>query len=446
LKKDLGILTVIKGATTSLGVRLSGIGISFLLHIFLARSLGKLGYGEYIYAITAVFTLVAIVTLGLDASSVRFVAEYYAQGKKALLKGFVCKSQELLFFSCAAALILLGGVLNCFSNKLDPSLVGSFSVGLFALPCYAFLRFWQETVRGLKKIFMSQAIEQLLLPLGLLLGAFFIAHFRGSLRASDVLSVQVLVLVPAILFLVSFGKRNSGVFDGDVREEYQIKVWLSVSLPLMLGVLASLLLSRIDMLFLGAMVSREEVGLYAASSKIASLLIFGLSALNAIVSPIISELYHLNELKKLQSLLSLATRWVVVCSLPLLVGMLLGGRFLLGMFGDGFEGGYSFLIILSCANAFNVAAGSIGPLLTMTGFQKYYFRVLCVICLLNLVLTPIGIVVFGPSGAALATAFSMIVWNIWLVIGARARTGVLSFVTPGPMLELARLKSLLKRV
>jgi O-antigen/teichoic acid export membrane protein len=52
--------------------------------------------------------------------------------------------------------------------------------------------------------------------------------------------------------------------------------------------------------------------------------------------------------------------------------------------------------------------------MTMTNYQNQAAGVMAVSALVNVILNVVGIHVFGILGAAIATALSMALWNIWL--------------------------------
>ena len=60
--------------------------------------------------------------------------------------------------------------------------------------------------------------------------------------------------------------------------------------------------------------------------------------------------------------------------------------------------------------------GSVGYILVMTGHQNKSAKVFAYTALINLVLNPIAIITFGILGAAITTALTTILWNIWLSI------------------------------
>mgnify|MGYP000751870713 CR=1 FL=1 len=84
------------------------------------------------------------------------------------------------------------------------------------------------------------------------------------------------------------------------------------------------------------------------------------------------------------------------------------------VFGVEFEAALTPLLILALAYTFSVSLGIVSTILNMTGHEKTTAKgaviATCVNVVLNLTLIPM----FGISGAAIATAASLIVWNLYL--------------------------------
>ena len=82
--------------------------------------------------------------------------------------------------------------------------------------------------------------------------------------------------------------------------------------------------------------------------------------------------------------------------------------------GDEFVVARWALVALVLGQLVNVGAGSVGYLLIMTGHQIPCARVFFASAVVNVILNAIAIPRFGILGAAIATAFSMMLWNVWL--------------------------------
>ena len=74
---------------------------------------------------------------------------------------------------------------------------------------------------------------------------------------------------------------------------------------------------------------------------------------------------------------------------------------------------YPWLVILACGQLANAFAGPVLNILNMTGYEKNAQNTMLVVATLNIILNAVFIPTFGPGGAAVATALTMVGWNIW---------------------------------
>ena len=99
------------------------------------------------------------------------------------------------------------------------------------------------------------------------------------------------------------------------------------------------------------------------------------------------------------------------------------------LFGEPYLPAYVPLVILASGQLINVAFGSVGQFLTMTGHERDSLSSLGLSAVANVALNAILIPRYGGVGAAIATALSVVIWNVLLSIRLYRRLGL----TPGPL-------------
>jgi O-antigen/teichoic acid export membrane protein len=93
----------------------------------------------------------------------------------------------------------------------------------------------------------------------------------------------------------------------------------------------------------------------------------------------------------------------------------------MGLFGPDFRVGSSALVILAAGQFVNAAVGSVGYLLVMTEYHKIVLNITVLSAFLNIALNGILIPRLGILGAALATATSIITFNILSMLAVRKK-------------------------
>ena len=116
---------------------------------------------------------------------------------------------------------------------------------------------------------------------------------------------------------------------------------------------------------------------------------------------------------------------VLVTALPItILFVFAGGEIAAWVFGEEFSRSHTPLAILSLAQLANATFGSVGILLNMTGHERDTARALWQTTAANVILNLLLVPSYGMEGAAIATALSLIMWNVLLLRLAR-RVGAL---------------------
>jgi O-antigen/teichoic acid export membrane protein len=111
--------------------------------------------------------------------------------------------------------------------------------------------------------------------------------------------------------------------------------------------------------------------------------------------------------------------------------LLIAGKFILGLFGAGFESGYPLLVLLMLGFLARAATGPTEYLLNMTGNQNIVALVYGVAAAGNIGLNIMMIPAWGTAGAAAATAISVLLSTASLAFVVRRRLGITAFIFAG---------------
>ena len=175
-------------------------------------------------------------------------------------------------------------------------------------------------------------------------------------------------------------------------------------------------ITQTDIIMLGIYTTIQEVGIYAIVIKFALLTTFVLSSINTIVAPKFAELYYGNQLDILEKVVKKSSKMIFYSTLPIIIGLVIFGEFVLGLFGEEFVAGYTSLTILVFGQFINTSVGSVGYLMNMSGYQKEFNYIMMTSAIINILLNMILIPKYGISGAAIASVISLIFWNMVSVI------------------------------
>jgi O-antigen/teichoic acid export membrane protein len=403
----------------------AGVALGVVTQACLARILGVATFGTYVYVITWVNVLIIPALLGLDTASVRFVSVYYSQGNKQMLREFVV-------FSVCRTMVLSGGLslgliaaVAVLRDRLHPATYAAFQVGCLLLPASALLQLGVSYLQATKKIIHAQLIDNVprnLIVLALVV--FVLLPLKVGLDAVHLVGVTAFatgVTLLVVYYLLPFASVHA---DQRTNVPSPKREWTRVSFALFLISGSQAILARTDVLLIGIFLNVSDAGVYAVASRLATLVGFGITAINASLAPTIADLYAQKAHVELQRIVTFASRLVMLYAVPVMVVLWVGGRFLLGLFGAEFQRGYSVLLLLSAGQIVVALAGSVGFLLTMTGHHQLALRVIGATAVVNLGLNLLMIPKWGMQGAALATMLATACRSLTLTYFVQTRVGI----------------------
>lgn len=405
----VGILA--RGTIITFLVQIAGNGIGYAVQILLARWLGAGGYGNYSYLITWAQVFMIGAMLGLDLGIIRFVPGYLLRQDQTRLCGILRWSRITVFvfggiLAGASTLTLM--LMRPLQTEGVTLLLGSALIPFFALS-----EVQTQIIRSTRRIGWAYAPPILLQPL-LLLGLVF-----GGLRIlgvlTDYFSLAAMLISLGIIILLQ-GAAIRRIFlehSENASPLYDVRAWLKVSLPLLFTSIFSIIIMRVDLITVGYYLGSEKVGIYSAAVRTAALVGMTLFASNSIVAPLISAYYARRDMTGLQSVVSLATMVSFWPSLIIGFGVILFSTPLLGVFGKEFIDVRVPLIILIAGQLVNVASGSVGLLMVLTGHERQSTAVLAVCALIISIACCIVIPSFGIMGAAVTSMLGISLWNLW---------------------------------
>jgi len=383
------------------------------------------GYGTYAYAIAWINVLLIPSVLGMDRLLIRYVSLYNNNQQWDLLRGLVRRSSQIvLAASCTLASIFSLTIFLTAKDTIDTTAETLLTSTLLLFP-FALTRVRQAILQGLHKVVTGLVPEMLLQPLLILAGvatfSLILDYDLTPTRAImiNVSSASVAFLIGAILLT-----RNLPPQMRMIQPSFDTQEWTkrAAYFVLISGTVA--INSQTDIIMLGLLRTKAEVGIYMVSNRLAGLITFIVYAANNALSPIVARLYADNQLRQLQRVLVLSAAGTLAVALPAALIMTLFGGPLLAIFGQQFVDGRTSLTILAVAQLFNVMSGSAGVALAMTGHERDAAISIGLGALTNIILNLVLIPLYGINGAAAATAISMIFWNALLVRRARHLMGI----------------------
>lgn len=406
LNADPHAREILRGSAIGLAVKVLAAGSMFLMNVVVARKLGIDEAGLFFLGFTLVTVLATIGRLGLDNSLIRFIASAAAAGDNGALHGVYRKA--LLWAAVASVALMLAVLasLGLLTQVFDQSgFVPVVGVMALAIPLVAVYNLYAQALKGLKMVAQSMATLNVVMPLALLAGLFL-----PLTTALDV--AWVYLAACGVALAAGYWWWRGAAPRGIEAQPFATKMLRASCLPLWGVAFLEQCVQWSSQLLLGVWGSGEQVALFAAAQRTAMLTSFVLVAVNAIAAPKFAAMHSQNDLEGLRRMALVTVRLMLLAALPILVLILLFPGWLMGLFGEDFRAAAPALVVLAIGQFVNIASGSVGFLLSMTGHEKVLRANIAVSAAVGLYLGAWLIPALGINGAAIATAMAVASQNL----------------------------------
>ena len=429
--KDKDFSELLRGSGLSLFLRFGGLMSGYLLTLIIANLFGADGLGDYVLSITVLRLFNLLSKLGLDTTSIKFIASFASQNKWTSIFKFRNKVVFILIISSIFFSFLLYTLSQPIADLINAQVKYIKLNSFFILPMSFFMLHYQS-LRGLKRIaefsFFYRMSQSLFTVVSVLIIYYFIQDNEVPIYA-----YLVSLLLVSVLAFLSFRYNLNKKSYGKESAEMQILKYsqiLKISIPLMFAQSVQFIMAWTDKLMLGSMTTTVDVGVYHTAFKLSMFAAVALMSVNSIASPKFAEMFAKKDFLGLKKVVHQSTKMIFWSSFPLVIVFFMFPDFLLGLFGEEFKVGVTAFIFLSCGRLISSFSGSVGNILQMTGNQNIYAIILMIGAILNVVLNLILIPLYGINGAAIASMSSLIVWNLSMVLVVKQKFGFYTFYIP----------------
>ena len=409
-KLDEHMLEVINGAAVALVLKVLGAGLTFLFNLVLARTLGAEGAGLYFLALTVTTIATVFGRMGLDNTLLRFTAANASVGDWGAVKGVYVKGIKLALIASVFSAIAVFVFAPVLANKVfqKPELAIPMRWMSLAVVPMSVLILHAEMLKGLKRIRDSLVVFGVGVP-AISLMAFLL--LGGSYGVKGAVWAYASGVILTGFFSVIFWRMATPQLR-KVSASFRTNDLLKSSIPLFWVASLNMLINWTATFALGIWGTKEDVGLFSMASRTAMLISLILTSVNSISAPKFAELYKKKEMAALGTTARNTAKLMTLIASPLLLLFLIAPQWVMGMFGGEFQKGSIFLSILAIGQFVNVATGSVGYLLMMSGKEKLMRNNLVLIAFISILLNAILVPIYGILGAVIATAVCLSLQNL----------------------------------
>lgn len=403
---------LLKNSGWVLAAKLLGAASAYVLAAVLGQTLGAEAFGRFELSLTVVGIAALFGRLGMDGAWVRHAPGWQSEG---IAHDGVWHRVVVTVIGTS---LVLGGCLMAFRQGLG-EVFGS-GVGddlkwsMLAVPALSGLALAGESFRAAESFRWFAFLQRGTFLMFAALGVWWMAWppFPTFVAA---------VAVAACLAIAARSKELHAT--GGLPPSNQAFNTLSrTAMPMVFAAAAFEVMTWTDTLMCGAWLDEVEVGRYRLAFRLAALLTLGQIAINGALAPRMAQA----DAAGLRTLVQWAFRWNALIALG-------GGAFLVvlapvlpGWFGADFLSveAVESLRVLGLGTAFNALSGPVLTLMNMTGAERPARNIVVAAAGVNVALNAWAIPRFGIVGAAWATTFTTVLWNVAAGVWVAQRHGI----------------------
>lgn len=405
----------IKQTVFSYGLLAVVMIMGYVMRIVFAKNLSTYDYGLF-YSIIGLFGFLSIFrSLGTNTSMTHFLPKYIKKGNASKIKsllGSVFVFQLFLGVTISALLFIFSKTIASAYLSM-PEAASLIRIQAVTYLVIGFVEFIKSAFSGYQKPALSMLYDAL--------RNTFIVGFSWLALHIGIFSVRTLIIIWlasyalfGLIYFTIFLIENPNLMSVRFRKyDSIIKEVRKYSIPLMLGIAATLILSKTDVVLLTLFKNLEQVAFYEVAFPVASLITSLGMPLGLVLLPLISKNYFEGNRRQIKKTMSLIYNSGVFLILPALFLFLKYSEFIiLNMFSAEYLPVVLGARIFMFGTSFGIFNTINLNILSGIGEIKKKTKILYLGAGFNVLLDILLIPLLGYLGAIIVTSLSYVVMTV----------------------------------
>lgn len=409
-------------------LRVLGVFLFFFLTLFLTNYFSAELVGKYDFTRSLIMSLGIVSVFGMHQAIVYYSGYLVANNALTYLKRVYYK---MLFITLVITTLLFLIVIfisdDSINTLFDKNVANLVNKTVLALIFYGVTILNIDVFRAINKIYLSELFRNAIRYIPFIIAVVLLHLINKYDLLVDVflLNFVFLAVVSSVYILIYFFRQDDSCVELDISHKKIIKR----SGPMAMSATAYILMQSVDIILISKFLNFDMVAFYSVAIKLTTMISLVLSSVNAVHAPKIAEFFSVNDFNRLENTIKKATRLIFVLTFPAIIVLCILSGFVLNLFGEEYIVAQYALYILIIGQSINALCGSVGVYMNMTGKQNIFQKILLSALILNVLLNWFLIPVYGINGAAFATSFSMIFWNLITVVYIYNKDKIKTFLT-----------------
>jgi len=414
---------IIKKSFFAFLIKIVGAISGLIMTTLVARNLELESSGIFFLCFSTLTVLSIFCSRGMHVTYVRFISKLqskdewskinsiFTKGLYSVLKVVIITSLIIFFSSNYVSLF----VFNSFDNSI---IIKIFSL---CIPFFTISKLIGYALQGLDKTSSTVFLQNINIPI-FFATIFVIGNIQGIDNNLYVFSIYFFIANLMNFFVSVFlwynVKKTSINIDDSENESFMV-----TSQPLWILSSITILIQFSGEILTGIFSTTSEVAYFSVANRIAMLISIVLIAINLVAAPRFAKHFYNNNLKEMRKIFYLCSKIMICVSFPVLIGIILYSSEIMGFFGNEYVKGVIVLKILIIGQFINVACGSVGFILNMTGHEKDMRNISLFTLIVALTSGIILIQKYGSLGAAISTSVVISSQNLIACYFVKKRLG-----------------------
>jgi O-antigen/teichoic acid export membrane protein len=413
-----------EGGVTFLGGG-AGAGIRFFSEIVVAHSTTMSEFGIYGLCINFIAILQTFLSGGARAIIQRYVPILYKNKELSTIRKLLSQMLIISLFIIPAFLALLIYYKEKITSLIgNSSLLEYISLISIAVPLLAMIILISDLFRSTGKVKYFSVLQEVI-PGSIYLVLLGILYTYSNGTLNNILTAYISSLIITLFIGIYWIKKHLPLPKSRNQENKSNQGIIRFASYSAILYCIWILKERAAIFIIGSKMEAEDVALYFVALRFLMAISLIRGALNSLLLPRISTLYHANDIESLQSTYSMITRWMVMVILPIaIITSFFSGELSSLLFGSEYSDVSSTVMIILFFQILTLLTGPSSIALQMTGRPKdeIVFQLASVIAILFF--CSLFIDSFRLEGAAFGVFGSLYFFDIARMIYVHRKIGI----------------------
>lgn len=393
----------------------AGIGfVNFIILLPFAFSPEQIGLVRLLQ--NTAYLVIPLAEFGIISIILRYYPIFKSDEDKRLTFILYCILGALAGFSvfCVLFFTFKGELSELFDAK-SPLFVDYYYLLLPLVFLIVFTGIFEAISNSIYKTVFPNFLREVLLRI--LIAILVIAYVYNIVQFNSFVNLFVLIYIFPLLFLLAYLIKKDEISINFSLQKFPKPIFKEIGLYgifVLLGSSGHLLVSYIDTVMLGILLGLEDTGIYVTAFYMAVIIEIPRRSLRQIAVPFLSDAWKRNDLKQINEIYEKTSLNQLIIGLYIFLGVWINIDAVFELMPNGaiYSAGKFVVFYVMLGKLIDMAAGVNGEIIALSKWYRFNMYSTLILALLAIITNYLLIPLYGLTGAAIATALSLLFYNV----------------------------------